>query len=199
MQLLGNLGYCPKHNKLELCEFLDGDYYYQCGYFEPSTAPLPRVSNELLAVSPQDSNNEGYTFKEMMDKLSKKVRAVRYAIATSSYPVFATGMPVNGHVVYNEELVDLTAKTGIYPQCIGGILTVTASEEGRIMQISTKTVINDINSQKVSGWCSGGYYYVDLRNGLDRASLHKPVDSTPLYRDTLELSQEIRRLMASNY
>jgi hypothetical protein len=173
---------------------------YEAGKETPEEKGKWQKEARWLRQSETSDNHSGYIpFNEVVSEVGKSERQVRYDVATSSYAHLIFGKQQDSQVLYPQEIVELVAKTGICPQCIGKIPTVSVSEEGRIMRVSGKTVLNDIKSQRISGWCSEGHWVVDMQNGLDQASLHKPVNSTPLYRGTLELSKEIRRLMATSH
>lgn len=178
-----------------------GDYECDCGYVEYSTPPLPYLYDEKeLGPHYKDDHIKcsGYIpFSEAAQRLGKSKRTLRYDIATSNYPILTTGIKQDGRCLYQEDLVDLTARTDILIRHIDGALIIKASDSSRIMGVTPKTVINDIKSQKVSGWCSGGHYWVDMQNALAQADARKPSGSAQLRLDTRRLFQAIRDQVAS--
>jgi len=164
-------------------------------------SPLPYVEDEKPEPCYEGNGiPSGFiTFSQVSQKLGKSERTVRYDVATSNFPILTTSIKQDGRCLYREDLVDLTAKTGITVRYIDGALIIKASEAGRIMDISTKTAVSYINRGLVSGWCSGGHYSSDLQDVLHLASLRKPADSGRIRPDILRLFQEIRALTTSGH
>ena len=196
---MGTRRWCPHCRQLATFEpWIDpGDYKCTvCGNIDYGSMFLPKVPEYQLGYRDKSPPAGYIDFHERVSTLGKSESAVRYDIAISNYPVLTTSIKQDGRCLYLEDLVDLTAKTGIVIRYIDGALIIKASEAGRIMDVSSKTAIADIRAEKISGWYSG-HYFADMKNVLDRANLHKPVSSGHLYRDTLRLFQGIHDLVAS--
>jgi hypothetical protein len=198
--------WCPTCRKVTL--FWPGEnddlVCSQCSHPANIAEPLAYVPDRKFKPCYEKVIPSGYiAFKEVVSELGKSERKVRYDIAASGYAALALGVKRDGRVLFPEKVIELTAKTGLYIQVSvsddGMVLSFKPSCAAQIMQVTPKTVINDIKAGVVSGWCSGGHYHADAQNVLNQASLHKPVDSTPLFRDALKLSKEIRHLMASSH
>lgn len=195
--------HCEKVQPFQREEY--GDYQcLLCGkvHYAPPTAYLDVKGPEPSYEDNYIGNDKcsGYIpFSEVAERLDKSERTLRYDIATSNYPVLTTSIKQDGRCLYREDLVDLTARTGIFIRYIDGVLIIKASEAAKIMGITTKTAINNIKTQRLSGWCSGEHYYADMQNVLDQADRCKPVSSGLLHLNTRRLFQATRDLATSGH